>query len=274
LAGEEAAVSAPYVYKAKMRNVREWDIAYDPQRHKVERLVGFLKSDDVSGKRVNVTFKGPYVDAEALIEAAKVCPDLAVRLVSENEPANVQVLEAAGVKGFLDRSCGVPTSFKLLEAMVFKHGMGDTYIGGELLHDVPAVSELCRKRGVRLRCVLDSVPYQTDAEGLVCWRPNDMDLYLGWFDVFEFDMPHGGFSGYMPRVHNAECDIWFRDMGWNGPLNEVVPDFPYPWDNRSMDPRHMRRRYECGHTCDGCGFCESSNGVAEKLTAKGIGNRG
>ncbi len=140
----------------------------------------------------------------------------------------------------------------------------DIYIVNELGFELDKVAPIVHEQGIRVRAfpnVAQSTWKDTEDIKKFFIRPEDVDLYASYIDVFEF-------FGHEQQL-SAYYSIYQHDKQWFGKLNEIINDFHSEIDNRCITPAFTKARLKCGKRClkgHPCHICERVEHLANTLT--------
>lgn len=95
-------------------------------------------------------------------------------------------------------------------------------------------------------------------------RPEDIDLYSKYIDVFDF--------ADTPDKINTYYEIYAKDKQWFGLLKEIIIGYTGEEDNRSISPFMAARRISCGKRClyKNCSLCDSEMLLNESFRKREI----
>lgn len=208
------------------------------------------------------------LNVEELIQIKEVNSDLnnyAILLTLEQKK-DVNILREAEIPFFFDYHCN---SWEALHGLI-KEGVSDIYITDSLGFELDKVSALCKKNNIKIRAfcnVCQSIWKETDTFLTFFIRPDDIDLYAHYIDVFEF------FGELKHYSQDVLYEIYAKQKHWFGPLNEIILGFNSNLDNRYIIPNFALKRIRCNRSCmkgGNCGMCYHMETLAETLKDKGF----
>lgn len=207
-------------------------------------------------------------NVEEILQIKKANPDLnnyAVLLLLQDQEDTIKLREA-NIPFFFDYHCN---SWDTLHGLI-KSGVSDIYITDYLGFELDKVSAICKKNNVKVRVfcnVCQSIWRNTDTFHTFFIRPEDVDLYAHYVDVFEF------FGELKSVTADMLYTIYSKDKKWFGPLNEIIVGFHSKLDSRYVLPNFATKRLRCGLSClkgGNCGMCNHIESMAETLKEKGM----
>ena len=127
--------------------------------------------------------------------------------------------------------------------------MSDIFIGGDLGSYLPELHRKAQKANCILRtycnyCFTSSI-IDPAIKGFFI-RPNDIDLYSKYIDVFEFMQR----DGIPISTLNTYYEIYTKSKEWNGPLNEIIINYLGQEDNRGFPPFFAAIKMKCKKKCN------------------------
>ena len=145
-------------------------------------------------------------------------------------------------------------------------GVSDIYIVEELGFELVSVAAVLHERGIQIRCypnVAQSAhPDVPDIKKFFI-RPEDVELYEQYVDVFEFYGDN----------NNLYYKIYAKDKKWFGDLSEIIFNFNKNLDSRCVVPQFAEVRSRCGKKCmkgSSCRICEKVDKLAETMQENGL----
>lgn len=208
------------------------------------------------------------IDMEEILQIKEVNPDLNnyAILLSLDEKENIMKLREAGIPFFADYHCN---SWEALHGLI-NTGVSDIYITDGLGFELDKVSAVCKKSNVRVRVfcnVCQSTWKGTSIFQTFFIRPEDIDLYAYYVDVFEL-------FGELKRVSaDTLYEVYAKQKKWFGPLGEIILGFNSNLDSRYVSPNFATKRLRCGRSClkgGNCAMCYHMESLAETLKDKGL----
>lgn len=144
----------------------------------------------------------------------------------------------------------------------------DIYIVESLGFQLERVKRLADKYNCRIRCfpnVAQSICNMTPDMKKFFIRPEDIELYSNWVDVFEI----------WDKVRSLETiyKIYVKDKKWFGQLSELITSFSDNIDSRCIDPIFGIRRSNCEKRCmmgRPCKICDAIKELANTLEEKNL----
>ena len=145
-------------------------------------------------------------------------------------------------------------------------GVSDIYIVEELGFELVNAAAVLHDRGIQIRCypnVAQSAhPDIPDIKKFFI-RPEDVDRYSRYVDVFEF---YGDNDNFYYKIY-AEDKKWFGD------LSEIIFNFNKSLDSRCIVTQFAEVRSRCGKKCmkgSICKICEKVDKLAETMQENGL----
>lgn len=143
----------------------------------------------------------------------------------------------------------------------------DIFIGEELAFSAKILSNRAKKSGKSLRSfcnVCESSWDETPSIKTFFIRPEDIDLYDGIIDTFEF------YTEADAHKINVLYKIYTKDKRWFGKLKEIIVGYEGEEDSRFIIPRFGEKRLECGKVCaqgldSSCHICDRIVELSETL---------
>lgn len=183
------------------------------------------------------------------------------------EKENMLKLCEAGIPFFTDYHCN---SWEALHGLI-KEGVSDIYITDGLGFELDKVSKICKKANVNVRvfCNVCQSVWKANTEPLLNFfiRPEDVDLYAHYVDVFEL----------FGDLKTAQIDVLYETYAiqkkWFGPLREIILGFNSNLDSRYVSPNFATCRLRCNRSCmkgGECGICYHIEAMAEIFKEKGL----
>ena len=145
-------------------------------------------------------------------------------------------------------------------------GVSDIYIVEELGFELASAAAVLHERGIQIRCypnVAQSAhPDVPDIKKFFI-RPEDVELYEQYVDVFEFYGDN----------NNLYYKIYAKDKKWFGDLSEIIFHFDKNLDSRCVVPQFAEVRSRCGKKCmkgSPCRICEKVDRLAGTMQENGL----
>lgn len=130
-------------------------------------------------------------------------------------------------------------------------GVTDIYVIEDLCFELDKIAEIAHKEGIQLRTfpdVAQSTWSYTSPLKKFFIRPEDVELYEPYIDIFEF-------YGDIKRVPTL-LKVYQNDKKWFGRLNEIIIGLADPdLDSRFIIPSFAEKRISCGKACVKGGKC-------------------
>lgn len=137
-------------------------------------------------------------------------------------------------------------------------GVSDIYITGDLCFDLVKLAQYVPEN-IHLRCFVNLCQAEWDnSDGLKAFfiRPEDIDLYGGYIDVFEF------FNSV--EEQNVLYEVYFHDKEWNGNLREIIKGLKKDMNSYYiLGDQFGRTRISCQRKCIKGGSCKMCDRVIE-----------
>lgn len=131
-------------------------------------------------------------------------------------------------------------------------GVTDIYIVEELGFELDKVYKVLNAANIKVRVFPDVA--QASCGNLpelksFFIRPEDMDIYAPYVDIFEFWAKE--------KLQETYYEIYAKDRKWFGPLNELIRglDSSFELDSRYILPYFAERRVKCAKQCFKGGPC-------------------
>ena len=137
----------------------------------------------------------------------------------------------------------------------------DIMIGEEIAFFAEILSKLAKENGKSLRTFCNVCQSSWDATPSLKTffvRPEDIDLYEGIIDTFEFYVDYKDYH----RL-NVLYEIYAKDKKWFGKLKEIIIGYEGEDDSRFIIPRFGMRRLNCGKKCGYSSTCHLCDRIAE-----------
>lgn len=145
-------------------------------------------------------------------------------------------------------------------------GVSDIYIVEELGFELVNAAAVLHDRGIQIRCypnVAQSAHSDIPDIKKFFIRPEDVDRYSRYVDVFEF---YGDNDNFYYKIY-AEDKKWFGD------LSEIIFNFNKSLDSRCIVTQFAEVRSRCGKKCmkgSVCKICEKVDRLAETMQENGL----
>lgn len=142
-------------------------------------------------------------------------------------------------------------------------GVTDIYIVEDLCFELDKVSLLAHQNNIQLRTYpnVAQSSWKDTLDIKKFWiRPEDVDLYSKYIDVFEFF----GTSQQIPTL----LKVYKKDKHWYGPLNELIIGLKSDIDSRFLISKFAEKRAICGKKClknNKCKHCEKIISLSKSM---------
>ena len=241
----------------------QFNIKYKPQKEQLQR---FLDKYGSGQQRVNICFEETVQESDIDLILSFKEYNIALRFL--NERIDDKILDK-----LIENN--IPYFFKIYASDwdtfrgLINLGVSDIWITESLGFDLYTVRNVADKYGIRIRAycnVCQSSWDDTDSIKTFFIRPEDVDLYAEFIDVFEF-FDDG------KRNLDVLYDIYAHDKKWMGKLNEIITNYYDEDNNIFFTPDFSYRRIRCQKKCfsDGyCHMCETSLQLGKELQKKGV----
>ena len=140
----------------------------------------------------------------------------------------------------------------------------DIFVTEELAFSVNFTSNFTKKKGIQIRsfCNVCEKEFPT-TPSLKCFfiRPEDIELYSQYIDVFQFYLP----ENFSLKKLNILYEIFAIEKKWNGKLKELIFFYTGEEDNRYILPEFGKYRIRCRRKCfsEGDHVCKICNEIAD-----------
>lgn len=98
-------------------------------------------------------------------------------------------------------------------------------------------------------------------------RPDDIDLYNNYIDVFEF------YDEKEPQKIKTLYEIYHNDKKWFGLLKQLIKNYKGDEDNKTLVSVFTEKRIKCDHKCfknDFCKICDNIVTLGKTLDKKSL----
>lgn len=225
-------------YKPEVKELDDFISMY--QEHRINLVMHDFTNQD---KTIILALREKYPDCNIVAAPLFYHPDLEQMLSSNGIPHyyNEIVTNWDRFNGFLS-----------LEVT-------DIFIGEELAFSAKLLSNSAKKNHKSLRTFCNVCQSSWDATPSIKTffvRPEDVDLYDGIIDTFEF------YTGYddIDRL-NTLYEIYAKDKHWYGKFSEIIVGYQGEEDSKFIIPRFGQKRLECDKVCSkgleaSCHICD------------------
>lgn len=155
---------------------------------------------------------------------------------------------------------------------MFNLGVSDVYIVNELGFEIDKVSPVVHNHNCKVRVfpnIAQSAWYNTPDLKKFFIRPEDIDDYKRYVDIFEFFEPDDNSSTMGDILYH----VYAEDKEWYGRLKEIIINLDSNLDGRFTHPLWVTRRVRCGKKClkgSHCDMCNTIASLGETLERVGI----
>lgn len=183
------------------------------------------------------------------------------------DASNRHIVELAMKNNFPHFFSNLASSWEELNLFSL-YGISDVYIGGNLGFDLVTVSQFCKKRNILIRACPNEIFSQLDGTISFCnffIRPEDIDLYSKYIDVYDF------FES--KETIEIILKAYFKDQQWFGYLPEIIKGLYEKVDNRFILKGFASKRINCKKRCikgGSCNWCLETINTANTLKTMGI----
>lgn len=142
----------------------------------------------------------------------------------------------------------------------------DIFVAEELAFSAEILSSNAKEKGISLRCycnVCQSSWDQTPSLKTFFIRPQDINLYAKYFDVFQF---------FVDRRETNKVNVLYRvyskEKRWIGRLDEIIVGYEGDDYSAFILPRFGEKRLNCGKRCmknSHCSLCDHMASAGELL---------
>lgn len=259
-----------YSNKINMDAFDEISIIYEDQS---KELIGFLQKHP--NQRINLIVRDIdkfYDDKEwlKLDQIKEAMPNQELYLCFFGAK-RFSVIEDSRIHQIIANLCNIPyftgdlaTNFSQLNYLL-NLGVSDVYVGENICFEIPAVKQLCEKYGARVRAypnVAQSEIRNADAITKFFIRPQDVEVYEDYIDVFEF---------WGPLDRQNTLRVIYTKRNWMAPLRDIILDFDEDIDSHRILSAFAQTRKNCGKKCEkgnGCRVCYTVASIGQKLEEK------
>ena len=147
-------------------------------------------------------------------------------------------------------------------------GVSDIYLLNELCFDIVKYAKICREKGIKIRVYPNVAQTQTkfdiDSFKQFFIRPDDVDIYEDYIDIFEFFGP----LDRQPVLYKI-----YTDKEWLGDLKDIIIGLKIKVDNKTIIPYFARARLDCQKNCafNKCTVCDAIASLAATLKDQSLG---
>lgn len=252
-----------------MKSCIEWrkDFKYLPQidefnidykENKTKKLIEFLDIYATQTQRINIRVNKQISKEDVLfLEQLYLTKGYNIAILFNEiypEQVPIEMLKALKIPFFFGTA--VNTWDKLNE--IIELGVSDVYLTGDLCFDLINIVKYVPE-SIHLRCFINICQSDWDnSKGLKTFfiRPEDLEFYGGYIDVFEF------FNSV--EQQNTLYEIYFHMKEWNGNLREIIKGLKYDINNYYILGNEFgRTRINCQRKCVKGGSCRMCDRLAE-----------
>lgn len=240
--------------------VDEYNIEYKPNKN--EKLLDFLEHYAKEDKRVNIYTEPIESNIEVLAAIQKTKSYNMVIVIDESPFRLNQKMQDFLIGNQCDYYfyyfCSNWDTFnRMIELEV-----SDIFISGELGFDLKRVAAVAGEKNVQLRSFVNlcQTHFGDTFRGFFI-RPEDIDIYGEYIDVFEFYESSS--------KQNVLYDVYFHDKHWDGNLREIVKNLDVDINNYYLlGSEFANRRINCKRNCfkgEKCNLCNNLKELADTL---------
>lgn len=150
-----------------------------------------------------------------------------------------------------------------------KREVTDVYIVENLAFNIKEIGEYCHRKNVNVRIIPNMTQYAAGQKDLIpapCRffvRPEDIDVYEPYVDVFEFIAPNDRLS-VLFKV--------YKSKQWLGDLDKLIIGLGEEFLNNGLIPNFGIERTKCKHRCmrEQCFLCIDMQRVAKQFDNSGV----
>ena len=148
----------------------------------------------------------------------------------------------------------------------------DVYIVNQLGFELPILAPMLHSENIDVRVypnIAQSANKYADPVRKFYVRPEDLDVYTPFVDVYEFLIDAN--ENTLKQLYYI---IYAEETVWEGPLNLLIAGLDVEFDNRGVYNSFGMKRLMCGKKCvknRSCNFCENIKNTANLMTDEGYG---
>lgn len=215
------------------------------ERHSQQDLIDFCTK--FQEKRINVSYH-ESLEIASLIAASAMCNNnLYVRLAYK-DIAKIVELDKYKIKYFIDYPID---SYLKLKWFLDCTSTTDIYISDDLCYNIPEVFEICKKRGVAIRMVLNKIPstfeFATTLKEAPVFSPENFDYLNKYIATAEFDCWNG--DKYLWNEYNVLYKRWFDKKSFVGDLSFINKDVNTNTVMTNINSEFIEARSSCKYRC-------------------------
>ena len=147
---------------------------------------------------------------------------------------------------------------------MIKRGVSDIYITESLAFNIELIGSYCKYMRVKVRVIPNIAQYHAGFRHEIpdpykfFIRPEDVDLYEAYVDVFEIIAPDDRLS--------VIYEI-YRNKVWDGDLKQLIVGLDESFPNAGMIPLFGPKRLSCCQACmyEKCSLCKQAKELADKF---------
>lgn len=244
-----------YPFKSYIQGAEEFKIKYNPSD---QTLKDFLEKYQQKSIVIDATENLTNFDINLFKELSKKYQNIKLIISYENKEVVTKVQENE-IPFFFSNF--VTTGDQMYGLM--KYNPTDMYICEDLGFSLDKVSEILHKNNIKVRVfpnICQSSFNETDSLKTFFIRPEDIDIYSTFVDVFE-----------LIADENTQQILYkvYKQQKWFGPIKEIIPSFKGELDGRYILDSFGRIRSKCGKKClfkpETCSICDRFIDLAETL---------
>lgn len=228
--------------------IKDWETKLYELSHPINRLGDIYKKVlQTNIQRINIVAeKDKNLNDKKLLQQIDLIKSLNINYtVKCNTFSQVDILKEKGYNFYLNL---VVSDWEKFETLV-NYGVSDIFIDGPLAFDIKHLTN--RNVIIRTNPTFSYNTLNPHTESFFFIRPEDIILYENNIDIFEFD-------------DTNILDIYLKqDYSFN--IQDIVSQFPYPFNNKLFPNTWGKIRTECGMACmrelGSCHFCTSATKI-------------
>ena len=208
---------------------------------------------------IDIVLGGDIEIIPVLRMCQKIHENLAIRLDIAQEDM-VKELREAGIPFFYANYAKTNDE---VYGMI-KRGVSDIYITESLAFNIELIGSYCKHKNVNVRIIPNIAQYYAGFRSEIpdpykfFVRPEDVDLYEAYVDVFEIIAPDDR-SSVIYEI--------YRNKVWDGDLKQLIVGLDNPFPNAGMIPLFGPKRLSCRQECmqERCSLCKQAKELAERF---------
>lgn len=212
---------------------------------------------------VDVSAEDDEEDGDAILPILRMCkkihPNITIYLGTWQTNLTQKLKEIDYSFFFLNTANTADEVYALI-----KKGASDVYITESLAFNIVKIGTYCKDKGINVRIIPNvaqyKAGYKADIEDPYKFfvRPEDVDLYEPYADVFEIKAP----TDKLSIIYEI-----YRNKQWMGDLGRLITGFSEPFYNSGLVPYFGPERLKCGQRCmqEKCNLCQQMKELAAKF---------